>query len=124
MTARDSLRLLLDAANAEDTEGFLGAFADDAAVDDDGRLFRGLPQIAEWSVRAVIGVRARFRLLGSEEVPGGVEAVVEVGAQGRSDRRLLLARVRGERIASLVLRPGTGRSAPEPPGVASGTSLP
>ncbi|MGY1846107.1 MULTISPECIES: hypothetical protein [unclassified Blastococcus] len=108
MTALDSLRLLLDAANAEDTEGFLGSFAADAVVDDDGRLFQGLLQIAEWNLRTVIGVRARFHVLGITEVPGGAAADVEIGGGGRNGRGRLTAQLQGGEIQVLTLRPQVG----------------
>ena len=109
MSALDSVRLALDAANAEDTEGFLGAFADDAVVDDDGRRFQGLLQIAEWNMRAVIGVRARFRVLAARDVPGGAEAVVQAGGRGRVERRLFAAQVHDGQITHLAVRPDGDR---------------
>lgn len=55
----DPVAAALDAANANDTAGFLACFAPDGVVDDWGREFRGPDEIREWSDREFIGVHVR-----------------------------------------------------------------
>ena len=50
------VRTLVDAANAGDTEAFLGSFTADGVVDDWGREFRGASEIRGWSDGEFIGV--------------------------------------------------------------------
>ncbi|WP_432487737.1 hypothetical protein [Kineococcus sp. SYSU DK018] len=96
------LEALLDSVNAEDTEGFLDAFTDDAVVDDDGRLYRGLLQVAEWNTREVIGAHLRVRLV--EPPSAGRALLVEVRAAGGVQRRVVEARWRRDRIEHLSVR--------------------
>jgi SnoaL-like domain len=47
----------IDAANSGESEGFLGCFTPDGAVNDWGRVFRGRDAIRAWSDAEFIGVR-------------------------------------------------------------------
>ncbi|NAZ86355.1 hypothetical protein [Kineococcus indalonis] len=53
MDRTNHLQALVDAVNAEDTEGFPDSFTGDALVDDDGPRYRGPLQVAEWNTRQV-----------------------------------------------------------------------
>ena len=119
MTPPAGLRHLLDAANAQDTESFLGAFADDAVVDDGGRLYSGLLQIAEWNMHEVIGVQAGFAVLTATGTAEGVEVLTEVSGGGYRGRCVLTAELRGDLVARLALRPsppGAGDAGAAAPG--------
>ncbi|WP_432535004.1 hypothetical protein [Kineococcus arenarius] len=80
MNLTNHLRALVDSVNAEDTEGPLDSFTDDALADDDGRQHRGLLQLAEWNTRQVIGPHARLRNLSDHRVGDDVELLVEGGS--------------------------------------------
>ncbi|GAB7192111.1 hypothetical protein NUM3379_28200 [Kineococcus sp. NUM-3379] len=108
MSVPASVRLLLDAMNAEDTEDFLGVFHDDAVVDDDGRRFEGLLQIAEWNMRHVIGARARVDVRHGSGSAEGAEVALDLSRHGSTVPRLLTVRLREELISHLVLRPEEG----------------
>ena len=57
-----ALRRMIEATNREDTQAFLDAFADDAVVDDFGRIFNGKAQIKGWSDRENIGTHNRIEV--------------------------------------------------------------
>ena len=56
-TLPDAVAALLDAANAHDTDAFLGSFTAGAVVDDWGREFPGAEAIRGWSDAEFIGVQ-------------------------------------------------------------------
>ena len=96
------LTALLDSVNAEDTEGFLDAFTDDAVVDDDGQFYQGLLQIAEWNTRRVIGLHVRLRPVPAPSPGGGL--LVEVRAAGTVERSRVTAHWRLDRVEHLEVR--------------------
>ena len=106
MSVPASVRLLLDATNAEDTEDLLGVFRDDAVVDDDGRRFEGLLQIAEWNMRHVIGAHARADVRHGSGSADGAEVALHLSRHGSTAPCLLTAEVREGLISHLVIRPG------------------
>ena len=73
---------VIAATNAEDTEAFLDAFADDGVVDDWGREFVGRDQIAGWNARENMGVHSRIEVIGVREIPGGIELAIQVTGEG------------------------------------------
>ena len=111
MSVVDGLSSLLEAVNAEDTEGFLDSFTDDAVVDDGGHLYQGLLQIAEWNTREVIGAHARVHPLQTSWCAGTDEprarALVEVHVAGAVEQCIVTARWRQERIEHLSVRSTT-----------------
>ena len=102
MDGAAGLSALLDSVNAEDTEGFLDAFTDDAVVDDDGQFYQGLLQIAEWNTRRVIGLHVRLRPVPVPSPGGGL--LVEVRAAGTVERSRVTVRWRLDRVEHLEVR--------------------
>jgi ketosteroid isomerase-like protein len=98
------------ATNEQDAAGFLGLFAEDAVVDDNGRGFRGSAAIGEWSEREIFAVNVRLEVMGVEERGG--ETVVRSKVDGDFDRTGLpdplviehSIRVEGGRIVGLRCR--------------------
>lgn len=73
---------LLDAANAGDSDAFLGCFPPDGVVDDWGRLLRGLAAIRGWSDAEFIGVAVSLTVL-DVSTDGTVTTVLaQVGGRG------------------------------------------
>ena len=72
----------IDAVNAGDTDAFLGGFADDGFIDDNGRTFTGHDAMRGWSDRELIGARTRFDVTGGEEVDGGYAVDIQVTSDG------------------------------------------
>ena len=105
----DELSSLLESVNAEDTEGFLDSFTDDAVVDDDGHHYQGLLQIAEWNTRQVIGAHVRVRPVTAQVPTLHSEVLVEVHVSGSVEHHLVVARWRQDRIEHLRVRAATPR---------------
>jgi hypothetical protein len=59
---------LIAAVNAQDTEGFVGAFAPDAVIDDWGRQVVGHDEIRAWNEYEVIGPDVRIDVTRVEHV--------------------------------------------------------
>jgi hypothetical protein len=100
----DDLSPLLESVNAEDTEGFLDSFTDDAVVDDEGHRYQGLLQIAEWNTRHVIGAHLRVRALTTPVPTPDGDVTIEVQAAGTTRHRLIAASWRQDRIERLRVR--------------------
>lgn len=72
----------LEAANAGAIEDFLAAFADDGAVDDWGRVFRGHDAIRSWSDAEFIGKQVRLTVTGCRTAADTTTVSTEVGGNG------------------------------------------
>ena len=111
MSVAGELSSLLESVNAEDTEGFLDSFTDDAVVDDEGHRYQGLLQIAEWNTREVIGAHARVHPLRTSSCAGAggphAQALVEVHVDGAVERCVVTARWCRDRIEHLSVRSAT-----------------
>jgi hypothetical protein len=59
---------LIAAANAQDTEGFVGAFTRDAVIDDWGRQVAGHDEIRAWSKHEFTGPDVRIDLTRVERI--------------------------------------------------------
>jgi hypothetical protein len=94
----------LDAANANDTDAFLAAFAADGVVDDWGREFRGRDAIRGWSDREFIGVQVALEVTAVEQ--RGDETVVsaQVGGNGFNGPSHFAFGVAGDRVARMTIR--------------------
>lgn len=58
-----SIAEFVDATNAGDTERFVGAFAEDAVLDDWGRTFHGHDGIRSWNDTDNIGKQSHFEVV-------------------------------------------------------------
>jgi hypothetical protein len=100
-----AIRSFLESTNGEDTDAFLAAFADEATLDDWGRVFRGIDEIASWNQSDNIGKHSRFDLV--EIIEGGAagEYVVtlDVAGEGYNGIGTMTFVVQEGLIASLVI---------------------
>jgi hypothetical protein len=88
----------LDAANAGNTEGFLATFADDGAVDDWGRVFRGHDAVRGWSDAEFIGKQVTLRITGSRTDGDTTTVSAQVGGNGFNGPSDFAFTVAGPRI--------------------------
>jgi hypothetical protein len=72
----------LEAAEAGHTEDFLAAFAEDGAVDDWGREFRGREAIRSWSDAEFIGKQVTLEVTGTRTEGDTTMVSAQVGGQG------------------------------------------
>jgi hypothetical protein len=72
----------LYSANGGDTEGFLAAFADDGAVNDWGREFRGHEAIQGWSDDEFIGKQVTLEVTGARTEGATTTVSTQVGGNG------------------------------------------
>ena len=105
----DDLSPLLASVNAEDTEGFLDSFTDDAVVDDEGQSYPGLMPIAELNNRHVVGANLPVRALTTPAPTPDGEVMIEVQVAGATQHRLITASWRQDRIERLRVRSTTSR---------------
>ena len=95
---------LIDAANATDTEAFLGSLTADAVVDDWGREFRGPDAIRGWSDKEFIGVAVELTVEGSESSGADTTVAAQVGGKGFNGPSHFTFRVSGDRVARMTIR--------------------
>jgi hypothetical protein len=95
---------LLDAANANDTEAFLGALTADAVVDDWGREFRGADAIRGWSDDEFIGVAVSLDVTEVERNGDDTTVTATVGGSGFNGPSHFTFRVSGDRVARMTIR--------------------
>ncbi|MFI7611343.1 nuclear transport factor 2 family protein [Nonomuraea terrae] len=88
----------VDAANAGDTDAFLALFADDGAVDDWGRIFRGHQAVRGWSDKEFIGVRASLKVTGVRRSGATTTVSAQVGGDGFNGPSDFAFTVNGDRI--------------------------
>jgi len=74
----------VQATNSHDAAAFLGLFADNCLVDDNGREFRGLDAIREWSNREIFAAQVTLEVIRS--VVRDSETVVTTKVDGNFDR--------------------------------------
>jgi hypothetical protein len=99
-----AVRQVLAATNAEDTEAFLAAFAEDGVVDDWGRRFVGHDAIASWSAGENIGVHARFEVTGVRAEGTGQAVDVQVSGGGFNGPSTLVFQTAAGRVRSMTIR--------------------
>ena len=95
---------LVDAANANDTEAFLGALTADAVVDDWGREFRGPDAVRGWSDGEFIGVAVTLEVTDVERQGDETTVTATVGGQGFNGPSHFTFRVRGDRVERMTIR--------------------
>lgn len=85
-------------------------FADNAVVDDAGRMFRGLDAIREWSNREIFDAQVTFRVLDATDADGAILITTEVEGNfdrtGLPDPVIIIHRLRldGDKIVELTCR--------------------
>ncbi|WNI17546.1 nuclear transport factor 2 family protein [Actinacidiphila sp. ITFR-21] len=72
----------LEAADAGNTEDFVHAFADDGAVDDWGRVFRGHEAIRAWSDEEFIGKQVTLLVTAVRTTGPTTTVSAQVGGNG------------------------------------------
>ena len=95
---------LLDAANANDTDAFLGSLTADAVVDDWGREFRGPDAIRGWSDGEFIGVAVTLDVTDVERRDDETTVTATVGGDGFNGPSHFTFRVSGDRVARMTIR--------------------
>jgi hypothetical protein len=95
---------LIDAANANDSEAFLGSLTADAVVDDWGREFRGPDAIRGWSDKEFIGVAVTLEVTDVERREDETTVTATVGGQGFNGPSHFTFRVSGDRVARMTIR--------------------
>jgi uncharacterized protein (TIGR03067 family) len=71
--------------NANDPTGFVSLFADDAVVDDAGRIIRGSDAIRRWAASDIFGANVTLEALDASEYEGDVTITAKV--DGTFDRK-------------------------------------
>jgi ketosteroid isomerase-like protein len=100
----DPVALLLDAANANDTQAFLGSLTPDAVVDDWGREFRGPDAIRAWSDSEFIGVGVSLDVTEVEREGDETTVTATVGGGGFNGQSHFTFQVSGDRVARMTIR--------------------
>jgi ketosteroid isomerase-like protein len=95
---------LIDAANANDTDGFLASLTSDAVVDDWGREFRGPDAIRGWSDSEFIGVDVTLDVTDVEQADGATTVTAMVGGKGFNGPSHFTFRLDGDRVALMQIR--------------------
>jgi ketosteroid isomerase-like protein len=95
---------LIDAANANDTEAFLGSLTPDAVVDDWGREFRGAEAIRGWSDREFIGVKVSLEVTAAEQADGETTVTANVGGEGFNGPSHFTFELDADRVARMTIR--------------------
>lgn len=103
-----AIRTFIDSTNREDSDAFIGGFADDATIDDWGRVFHGLSGITSWNLTDNIGKHSRFDVVEVAPGRGAGEYVVTVdvsgdGYNGLGTMTFVLAGMSGDLVQSLVI---------------------
>jgi hypothetical protein len=95
---------LLEAANANDTEAFLGTFVEGGVVDDWGREFVGADAIRGWSDREFIGKRVSLDVRAVEQRGDATVITAEVGGDGFNGPSHFTFVVDGDRVSRMTIR--------------------
>ena len=98
------MRDAIDAANANDTDAFLGCFTGDGAVDDWGREFKGPDAIRGWSDREFIGVQVSLDVREVSSEADETVVAAEVGGNGFNGPSHFTFRVAGDRLERMTIR--------------------
>jgi hypothetical protein len=98
-----AIRQMIDATNSADDEAFLGAFADDATIDDWGRTFTGREEIAGWNDRENIGVHSHIEATSVERRGEEIVVGVQVTGEGYNGGGAFTFTLAGDRIARMVI---------------------
>jgi len=95
------VRRLLDAANANDIDAFLGGFTADGVVDDWGRQFRGPDAIRGWSDEEFIGKQVSLEVTEVADEEDETVVTAQVGGNGPSHFSFT---VKGDLVTRMTIR--------------------
>lgn len=95
----DPIEQALRCANGGDTEGFLATFADDGAVNDWGREFRGHDAIRSWSDAEFIGKQVTLDVTGVRAEGAVTTVSAQVGGDGFNGPSDFAFTLAGDRVA-------------------------
>lgn len=95
---------LLDAANANDLDAFLGSFTADGAVDDWGRQFRGPDAIRGWSDEEFIGKKVSLEVTDVTTKDDETVVTAQVGGNGFNGPSHFSFAVKGDRVTRMTIR--------------------
>ena len=98
-----AVRALLDATNAGDLDGFLGAFTTSGVVDDWGREFRG-EDIRRWSDAEVLGKNVTLEVTAVHRDGDVTIVLATVGGDGFNGPSTFGFAVEEGRISSMTIR--------------------
>jgi hypothetical protein len=99
VTTHPAVQRAIDAANSGDTEGFLGSFTDEGAVNDWGREFRGREAIRSWSDEEFIGVDVNLAVTEVRQTGATVTVSADVGGRGFNGPSDFTFTVSGDRVS-------------------------
>ncbi len=100
----DPVAKLLEAANANDTDGFLAVFTEGGVVDDWGREFVGPVAVRSWSDREFIGKRVKLDIRGIEQDGESTVVTAEVGGDGFNGPSHFSFVLDGDRVSRMTIR--------------------
>jgi len=100
----EPVRAAIDAANANDTDAFLGCFPPDGVVDDWGREFVGHDEIRGWSDREFIGVKVNLAVVHADIDDVNVVVTAQVGGDGFNGPSHFTFQVEGTHIVRMTIR--------------------
>lgn len=106
MTATElpaAVRAAVDAANAHDTDAYLATFADDGAVDDWSREFRGRDAICGWSEREFIGVGVTLTVTDVKKAGSVTTVSAHVGGRGFNGPSTFTFTINGGLVARMAI---------------------
>lgn len=107
MTLPAALRTYMNSEATRDTELLSQCFAADAEVVDEGRTYRGIDAIREWKRASHARYRYTVTPLGVTRHEGDFRMLANVAGTfpGSPIQLMYVARIAGEKIASLAIRP-------------------
>jgi len=103
-TIPQPVQALLDAANANNTDAFLGGFTHDGVVDDWGREFRGADRIRGWSDNEFIGKQVSLDVEEVVEKDGETVITAQVGGNGFNGPSHFGFKVEGAGVSRMTIR--------------------
>ena len=95
----------IDTTNRGDTEAFVALFADDAHLEDWGRVFRGRDGARAWNASDNIGKQSHFAVDGVEREGDEWVVTVTVTGNGFTGTSPIRFAVDGDRISRMVIAP-------------------
>jgi hypothetical protein len=98
------VRRLLDAANANDIDAFLGGFTADGVVDDWGRQFRGPDAIRGWSDEEFIGKQVSLEVTEVADEEDETVVTAQVGGNGFNGPSHFSFTVKGDLVTRMTIR--------------------